>query len=179
MGFTAGNEYIEVDQGKIDAVVDYIDQHYDEYTRNKKFNAMLACSTILEAISYYETFKKNTQLKCAIVYTSNKSDYTKNRETSLKSYNFLLKIIQEYKIGGIILYRKHFLKYKDLLKLINDLKELKPDYDVYEQYRNLIPKYEGKSVDYVDKGCNVAIAMPTKVRENDFVYKLVERTIDD
>jgi putative protease len=38
---------------------------------------------------------------------------------------------------------------------------------------------EGKSVDYVDKGCNVAIAMPTKVRENDFVYKLVERTIDD
>lgn len=91
-----GNEYIEVDQGKIDAVVDYIDQHYDEYTRNKKFNAMLACSTILEAISYYETFKKNTQLKCAIVYTSNKSDYTKNREISLKSYNFLLKIIQEY-----------------------------------------------------------------------------------
>jgi len=38
---------------------------------------------------------------------------------------------------------------------------------------------EGKSVDYVDKGCNVAIAMLTKVRENDFVYKLVERTIDD
>jgi len=38
---------------------------------------------------------------------------------------------------------------------------------------------EGESVDYVDKGCNVAIAMPTKVRENDFVYKLVERTIDD
>ena len=38
---------------------------------------------------------------------------------------------------------------------------------------------EGKSVDYVDKGSNVAIAMPTKVRENDFVYKLVERNIDD
>ena len=91
-----GNEYIEFDQGKIDAIVYYIDQHYDEYTRNKKFNAMLACSTILEAISYYETFKKNTQLKCAIVYTSNKSDYTKNREISLKSYNFLLKIIKEY-----------------------------------------------------------------------------------
>ena len=33
----------------------------------------------------------------------------------------------------------------------------------------------GKSVDYVKKGSNVAIAIPTKVRENDFVYKLVER----
>ena len=38
---------------------------------------------------------------------------------------------------------------------------------------------EGKSVDYVEKGSNIAIAMPTKVRENDFVYKLVERNIDD
>ena len=37
---------------------------------------------------------------------------------------------------------------------------------------------EGKSVDSVEKGCNVAIAMPEKVRENDFVYKLVERDID-
>ena len=34
---------------------------------------------------------------------------------------------------------------------------------------------EGKSVDSVEKGCNVAIAIPTKVRENDFIYKLVER----
>ena len=38
---------------------------------------------------------------------------------------------------------------------------------------------EGKSVDSVEKGCNVAIAIPEKVRENDFVYKLVERDIDD
>jgi len=34
---------------------------------------------------------------------------------------------------------------------------------------------EGNSVQNVEKGCNVAIAMPNKVRENDFVYKLVER----
>ena len=34
---------------------------------------------------------------------------------------------------------------------------------------------EGKSVESVEKGSNVAIAMPQKVRENDFVYKLVER----
>ncbi|MEE3489236.1 MAG: U32 family peptidase [Methanobrevibacter sp.] len=34
---------------------------------------------------------------------------------------------------------------------------------------------EGKSVDSVEKGSNVAIAMPDKVRENDFIYKLVER----
>ena len=38
---------------------------------------------------------------------------------------------------------------------------------------------DGKSVDKVLKGSNVAIAIPTKVRENDFVYKLVERNIDD
>jgi putative protease len=38
---------------------------------------------------------------------------------------------------------------------------------------------EGKSVGNVKKGSNVAIAVPTKVRENDFVYKLVERNVDD
>ena len=37
---------------------------------------------------------------------------------------------------------------------------------------------EGKAVENVKKGVNVAIAMPTKVRENDFVYKLVERNAD-
>ena len=34
---------------------------------------------------------------------------------------------------------------------------------------------EGKPVDNVDKNSNVAILIPTKVRKNDFVYKLVER----
>ena len=38
---------------------------------------------------------------------------------------------------------------------------------------------DGRSVEKVKKGSNVAIAIPTKVRENDFVYKLVERNIDD
>ena len=38
---------------------------------------------------------------------------------------------------------------------------------------------EGESVGHVEKGANVAIAMPEKVRENDFVYKLVERNTDD
>ena len=38
---------------------------------------------------------------------------------------------------------------------------------------------EGKSVDEVRKGCNVAVAIPKKVRANDFVYKLVERNSDD
>ena len=38
---------------------------------------------------------------------------------------------------------------------------------------------EGKSVTEVKKGSNVAIAIETKVRENDFVYKLVERNADD
>ncbi|MBE6500395.1 MAG: U32 family peptidase [Methanobrevibacter thaueri] len=34
---------------------------------------------------------------------------------------------------------------------------------------------DGVSVCDVEKGCNVAVAIPTKVRENDFVYKLIER----
>lgn len=38
---------------------------------------------------------------------------------------------------------------------------------------------EGKTVESVKKGSNVAIAITTKVRENDFVYKLVERNVND
>ena len=38
---------------------------------------------------------------------------------------------------------------------------------------------EGKNVSEAKKGCNVAIAIPTKVRQNDFVYKLIERNADD
>ena len=38
---------------------------------------------------------------------------------------------------------------------------------------------EGESVTEARKGCNVAIAIPTKVRQNDFVYKLIERNSDD
>ena len=34
---------------------------------------------------------------------------------------------------------------------------------------------EGESVDYAQKGGNVAIAIPTKIRKNDFIYKLVLR----
>ena len=38
---------------------------------------------------------------------------------------------------------------------------------------------DGESVNEAKKGCNVAIAIPTKVRQNDFVYKLIERNSDD
>ena len=38
---------------------------------------------------------------------------------------------------------------------------------------------EGENVSEAEKGCNVAIAIPTKVRQNDFVYKLIERNSDD
>lgn len=38
---------------------------------------------------------------------------------------------------------------------------------------------EGESVSEAKKGCNVAIAIPTKVRPNDFVYKLIERNSND
>ena len=34
---------------------------------------------------------------------------------------------------------------------------------------------EGESVENVSKNSNVAILIPTKVRKNDFVYKLIER----
>lgn len=36
-------------------------------------------------------------------------------------------MIQKYKIGGIILYRKNFETYQDMLKLIKQLKELNKD----------------------------------------------------
>ena len=35
---------------------------------------------------------------------------------------------------------------------------------------------EGKSVNKVDKGVNVAVAIPVRVRKNDYVYKLVNRS---
>ena len=38
---------------------------------------------------------------------------------------------------------------------------------------------DGEDVSEVSRGCNVAIAIADKVRENDFVYKLVERDLDD
>lgn len=38
---------------------------------------------------------------------------------------------------------------KKSIDLLNELKDLKPNYDVYEQYRNLIPNYEGKTIDFV------------------------------
>ena len=36
-------------------------------------------------------------------------------------------MIQNYKIGGVILYRKNFSTYQDMLKLIKELKELNKD----------------------------------------------------
>lgn len=36
-------------------------------------------------------------------------------------------MIKKYKIGGIILYRKNFATYQDMLKLIKDLKQLNKD----------------------------------------------------
>ncbi len=38
---------------------------------------------------------------------------------------------------------------------------------------------EGQSVDNADKNSNVAVLIPTKVRKNDYVYKLVERNSND
>ena len=38
---------------------------------------------------------------------------------------------------------------------------------------------EGGSVEFVEKNTNVAVLIPTKVRKNDFVYKLVERNSND
>ena len=35
---------------------------------------------------------------------------------------------------------------------------------------------EGKDVNNVSKNSNVGVLMPTKVRKNDFVYKLIERS---
>ena len=37
----------------------------------------------------------------------------------------------------------------------------------------------GESIDKAFKGCNVAVALPFKARENDFLYKLIERDVND
>ena len=53
----------------------------------------------------------------------------------------------------VVNFEKHLQIQLDLNKktisLFGDLKDLKPNYDVYEQYRSLIPSFEGKTVDYV------------------------------
>ncbi|MDO5849396.1 MAG: peptidase U32 family protein [Methanobrevibacter sp.] len=38
---------------------------------------------------------------------------------------------------------------------------------------------EGENIEEAPKGCNVAVALPFKARENDFLYKLIERDVND
>lgn len=38
---------------------------------------------------------------------------------------------------------------------------------------------EGEAIEKAPKGCNVAVALPFKARENDFLYKLIERENND
>ena len=91
-----GINNIKVNNGRIQGIINYIYDKYDNLTRNKTFNAMLACSSIQEAIAYYDIIKTDNRLSCAIVFSVNNSDNSKNSEISKRAYDFIIERIKEY-----------------------------------------------------------------------------------
>lgn len=92
----ANDKKIIIDYGRIDEVVKYVNNEYDKLTRNKHFNAMFACSSIPEAQCYFKQFKNNTNLRIGIIFSINKSDYSKNQKIYQEAQEFMLKRIKEY-----------------------------------------------------------------------------------
>lgn len=90
------NDNVYIDTGRIKAVVDYIKEKYDILTREKKFNAILACSSITESIIYYDLLKNLTDLKIAIVFSVNKSDNSRSSQISKENIEFIEQRIKEY-----------------------------------------------------------------------------------
>ncbi len=60
---------LKIDTGRIKTIVEYINANYDKVTCSKTFNALLAVSSIPEAIVYYDLFKKLTNLKTSIIFS--------------------------------------------------------------------------------------------------------------
>ncbi len=85
----------KIDDSRILEITRYINENYDQLTRNKTFNAMLACSSIPEAIAYYNQLKKDNKLNCAIIYSVNKNDNSKFSEQNKQYLNFLKDRISE------------------------------------------------------------------------------------
>lgn len=115
-------EYKEIDFCKIGETVNYVTKNYDKLTRERKFNAMLACSSIQEAIEYYKQFQKENNLSCAIVYSVNKNTNSKNIELNQKASDFILERIKEYNPTWDL---SCFNKYKTAIQ--NDFRDRKYD----------------------------------------------------
>ena len=65
------SQNIKIDIGRIKRVVEYIKQNYDKVTCSSTFNAMLATSSIQDAIAYYNSLKELTNLRVGIVFSIN------------------------------------------------------------------------------------------------------------
>lgn len=92
--YESDNTVVQV--GRIKAVVHYIKENFDKLTRDKKFNAMLACSSIPEAIEYYKLLIEITDLKLAIVFSPTKLDNSTNSNISKSNLQFIEKRIKEH-----------------------------------------------------------------------------------
>ena len=60
-----------------------------------------------------------------------------------------------------------YLKYSRIIKEEYSLNEEVAEY-----------KYDNKKINHAPKGVNVGVAIPYKLRESDFVYKLLKREDD-
>lgn len=87
---------VEINECRVTNIINYIKNNYDRLTINRKFNALLACSSIPEAIEYYKVLSNTTDLKVGIIYSTRSSDYSSEYDISKYSTEFLLERIKEY-----------------------------------------------------------------------------------
>lgn len=92
-------DYIPVSQYNCEkhrkAVVKDILDNWNTLSRNSKFHAILATSSITEAIQYYRLFKQEkSSLKITALFDA--SDVEKNEETTVFKEDALLEIISDY-----------------------------------------------------------------------------------
>lgn len=87
------NSNVIVDKGRIKSVVKYINDNYNKTTVNKKYNAMLAVSSIPEAIQYYKQLNQTTNLSTSILFSVTDSLDTsmKINEENKKFYESIIK----------------------------------------------------------------------------------------
>lgn len=74
-------------------VVDDIKKNFQMLSRNKKFHAIFATSSIPEAIAYYNLLKEKTDLKVTAIFDA--SD-TENVNFSIAKSDALIRILQDY-----------------------------------------------------------------------------------
>ncbi len=75
------------------AVVSDVLEHFPTLSRNKKFHAIFATSSILEAINYYRLFKQQApELKVTALFDPNEG----NEQTSFEKEQGLAEIIEDY-----------------------------------------------------------------------------------